>query len=276
MTVLVTGATGTVGREVVRALLERGAAVRALSREPATAGLDRSVEVVRGDLTDPASVDRALAGVDAVHLITFDGPRRGGGGAPLQDPDAVLRPIREHGVGRVTVLQNGYPGPLEEALPDSGVAHTMLLPVEFMANYAEWAEPIKEAGGVEEPYADRRSAPVHPADIGDVAALALTEDGHAGRTYTLTGPDVLTLRDKLDAIGAALGRELRLTPLSEDEGVARWRAQGMDDEAIGFMRWVYGDPPEVGYTVTDTVPRVTGRPARSFAQWAVENVGLFR
>ncbi|MCH1867984.1 SDR family oxidoreductase [Nocardioides sp. CFH 31398] len=274
MTVLVTGATGTVGTEVVRALRERGAAVRAMSRTPESAGMPAGVEVVRGDLTDLASLRAALDGVEAAHLITFDAPRGAGGGEAVADGTGVVAALTDAGVRRVTVLQNGYPGPVEEAVADAPFEATVLMPVEFMANALDWADAVREHGRVDEPYVDRLSAMVHEADIGDVAAVALLEDGHGG-PLVITGPEVLTLRDKLDAIGEAVGRRVDLVALSEDEAIERWRAEGLDDEAIGFRQWIYGDPPEVGYTVATTVPDVTGRPGRTFAQWAREHAAAF-
>jgi len=279
MQVLVTGATGTVGREVVRALLERGHAVRALSRDPATAALPAEVEVVRGDLTDPTSLAPALQGVEAVHLITFDAPRGSGGGAPLTEVKPLLAQLRSAGVRRVTVLQNGYPGPLEAALAEQdAIGWTILQPVELMANMiGDWAEQIRAAGRVEEPYVDRLSAMVHEADIGDVAALALIGGGYEGAELVITGPRPLTLRDKLDAVTAATGREVELVELTVEEAEARWRAQGMDDETIAFSHWIYGDGgPEIGRTPSGVVEHVTGRPAREVTAWAAAHADAFR
>lgn len=275
MTVLATGATGTVGREVVRGLLERGARVRAFSRHPETAGLPAAVELVRGDLTDAASLREALVGVEAVHLITFDAPRGAGGGEALGDPASIIEALRGAGVARVTVLQNGHAGPVETAIVDSGLTVTILQPVEFMANAGDWADAIRTSGQVEEPYVERLSAMVHEADIGDVAAVALTEDGHDG-SYVVTGPEVLTLADKVAAIAATTGTPIELIALDEAEAVRRWREQGHDEETIGFFQWIYANTPEVGRTVADTVPRVTGRPARRFADWARDHAADFR
>ncbi len=275
MTVLVTGATGTVGREVVRALLELGAAVRALSRDPETAALPAEVEVVRGDLTDLETVGAALDGVEAVHLITFSAPRGSGGGEALAEADAIVALLREHDVRRATVLQNGHPGPLEKAISASDLSWTILQPVEFMANAREWTASVRDEGRVVEPYVDRLSSMVHEADIGDVAAVALTTAGHGGRAYSITGPELLTVGDKVATLSAATGREIELVALTSEQAVERWRQQGYDAEMIGFFQWVFGDPPEVGRTVADTVPRVTGHPARTFAEWATTHAAEF-
>jgi uncharacterized protein YbjT (DUF2867 family) len=260
---LVTGATGTVGRQVVAELLRLGRPVRALTRDPAKAGFPDGVEVVRGDLTDPESLTAALDGVTGLHLITFGGEYF----APLGTGPRIVELAREAGVRRVTVLNGGGPTPLEDAV---------LMPVEFMANALEWAEGIRTTGEVREPFTGRLSAMVHEGDIGAVAAVALTEDGHAGQEYLVTGPEVLTLQDKVDAIAAARGRRIRLVELSEAEAVEQWRAEGRPQDVIDFLLEVYGDTPAEGRTVLDTVEKVTGRPARTFAEWARTHAAAFR
>ncbi|MEU3948391.1 NAD(P)H-binding protein [Streptomyces sp. NPDC029526] len=270
--ILVTGATGTVGRELVAGLLDRGHAVRALTRDPSRAALPVGVEVVGGDLTEPDTLVPALEGVTGLHLITFDG----GGFAPLETGPRILAAARAAGVRRVTVLNGGGPTPLEDAVrADEAVDWTVLMPVEFMANALEWAEDIVRADEVSEPFVSRLSAMVHEADIGAVAAAALTEEGHARQEYVITGPENLTVRDKVAAIAAARGREIALVELTEEEAVARWRAAGQPEEVIGFLLEMYGNTPEAGRTALDTVEKVTGRPARTFAQWAAEHAAAF-
>ncbi|MDX3337031.1 NAD(P)H-binding protein [Streptomyces sp. ME02-6979.5a] len=272
MTILVTGATGTVGRRVVEQLLERGEHVRALTRDPARAELPAGVDVVRGDLTDPASLEPALDGVTGLHLITF------GGGlfAPLETGEEILGLARQAGVRRVTVLHGGGGTPMESAVRASGFAWTVVMPVEFMANALEWAPGIRSEGVVREPFVDRLSAMVHESDIGAVAAVALTEDGHGGQEYLVTGPQVLTVRDKAAAVGAARGADVELVELTEEQARESWRGQGMPEDVIAFLIGVYRDTPPEGRTVIDTVEKVTGRPARTFAQWAEEHAEHFR
>ncbi|MCX4710450.1 MULTISPECIES: NmrA family NAD(P)-binding protein [Streptomyces griseus group] len=272
MTILVTGATGTVGRRVVEQLLERGEHVRALTRDPARAELPAGVDVVRGDLTDPASLEPALDGVTGLHLITF------GGGlfAPLETGEEILGLAREAGVRRVTVLHGGEGTPMESAVRASGFDWTVVMPVEFMANALEWAPGIRSEGVVREPFVDRLSAMVHESDIGAVAAVALTEDGHGGQEYLVTGPQVLTVRDKAAAVGAARGADVELVELTEEQALESWRGQGMPEDVIAFLIGVYRDTPPEGRTVIDTVEKVTGRPARTFAQWAEEHAEHFR
>jgi uncharacterized protein YbjT (DUF2867 family) len=269
---LVTGATGTVGRQVVAELLRLGRPVRALTRDPGKADLPGGVEVVRGDLTDPDGLTAALDGVSGLHLITFGGEYF----APLETGPRIVELAREAGVRRVTVLNGGGPTPLEDAVRASDLPWTVVMPVEFMANALEWADGIRTRDEVCEPFTGRLSAMVHEADIGAVAAVALTEDGHAGQEYLVTGPELLTVRDKADAIAAARGRAVRLVELTEAEAVARWRVEGRPQDVIDFLLEVYGDTPPEGRTVLDTVQKVTGRPARTFAEWARAHAGAFR
>ncbi|MEV5545904.1 NAD(P)H-binding protein [Streptomyces sp. NPDC052309] len=270
--ILVTGATGTVGRQVVAELLARGHAVRALTRDAARAVLPDGVEIVEGDLTEPDSLAPAFEGVTGLHLITFGGPYF----APLETGPRILELARAGGVRRVTVLHGGGPSLLEDAVrADDGVDWTVLIPVEFMANALEWAASITASDEVHAPFVSRLSAMVHEGDIGAVAAVALTEEGHGGREYVITGPELLTVADKVAAIAGARGREISLVELTEEQAVAQWRAAGHTEEVIDFLLEAYGNTPEVGRTVVDTVEKVTGRPARTFAQWAAEHADAF-
>ena len=116
---------------------------------------------------------------------------------------------------------------------------------------------------------------VHEADIAAVAAVALTAEGHAGRDHWLTGPEVLTAPEKVRVIAETLGRDVRHVELSRDEVVAQWRAQGFSEQDIEFFVMMRTDPPEAGYTVLPTVEEVTGKPARTFAEWVRENAAAF-
>ncbi|TDD24608.1 NAD(P)H-binding protein [Nonomuraea diastatica] len=233
MTMLVTGATGTVGRHVVEELLEAGRQVRALTRNPAKATLPEGVEVV------------ALA-VKA-------------------------------GVRRATVLGGREDGALEQALAASDLEWTLLHPVEFMSNTLQWwAHSIRTEGVIKEPFGDRLSALVHERDIAAVAAKVLVEGGHGGKAYTLTGPEAITLKEKVAILGSAIGKDVAFVELTVDEARAKWAADGMGEQTIEFLIGALGNTPEVGYTVVPTVREVTGQEARGFAQWASENADAFR
>jgi uncharacterized protein YbjT (DUF2867 family) len=272
MTVLVTGATGTVGRQVVEHLIQAGEPVRALTRNPAKANLPVGVEVIAGDLTAPHSLARVLDGVTGMHLINFDS----GTGGSLQTGSQLIDLARQAGVRRVTVLLGGEKGPLEQAVEASDLEWTLLQPVEFMANALDWVESIRTEGVVREPFADRLTATIHEGDIGAVAAAVLIAGGQNGRTLTLTGSEVLTPREMVRTIGATIGRDIQFVELTEAQARERWRKAGYPDEVIEFFVWAHGNTPVEGYTVVPTVEQVTGRPPRSFAQWAAEHAEVFR
>lgn len=272
MKILVTGATGKVGRYLVEQLAQAGHHVRALTRNPAKANFPSHVEVIEGDLTQPKTLETALEGVEGLHLINFGGDDY----APLQTGQEILAMAEKAGVTRVTLLRGGERGAMEEAVEGSSLAWTMLQPVEFMTGALDYAPSIREDGAVRQPYADRKTAIVHEADIAAVAAAALTQEGHGGKAYDITGPEVLTPRDLVRMIGEAIGREIPFIELSEEEAKAEWEAAGTPHEIIDFMLYVYGNTPPEGYTLTPTVEQVTGHPPRSFAQWAAENANAFR
>ncbi|MFH8987025.1 NAD(P)H-binding protein [Streptomyces sp. NPDC017940] len=268
---LVAGATGTVGREVVRELLERGQRVRALTRDASKASFPEGVEAVQGDLREPAGLKAALEGVTGLHLITFSGAYE-----PLATGPEILALARAAGVRRVTVLNGGGPSPLEDAVRAGELDWTVVMPVEFMANSLEWAEPVRAEGTVRAPFVDRVSALVHEGDIGAVVAVALTEDGHAGQEYLLTGPQALTVTEKVAVLAEARGGDIALVELTEEEAAAGMRAEGHDESTIAWLLDVYKNTPPEGRTVIDTVPRVTGRPARTYTDWAREHAESFR
>ncbi|GAA2391469.1 NmrA family NAD(P)-binding protein [Nonomuraea africana] len=272
MTFLVTGATGTVGRHIVSHLVEAGHQVRALTRDPAKAVFPEGVEVVAGDLTVTDTLAAAFDGVTAAHLITFGGDDY----APLSNGQEIVDLAVKAGVRRVTVLGGWDESTLEPALKASELEWTFVHPTEFMSNALQWADAVRAEGVVREPFGDATTAMVHEADIAAVAATALVEDGHHGRTYGLTGPERLTTRDKVRIIGEALGRPVEFVELTEDEARARMAAEGQPQELIDFMIDVFGNVPEEPNTVNSVVQDVTGRAPRSFAQWARENVAAFR
>ncbi|MFI7444291.1 NmrA family NAD(P)-binding protein [Nonomuraea indica] len=270
--ILVAGATGNVGRPLVEQLLAEGHRVRALTRDPAKANLPAGAEAVAGNLADSSTLAAAFAGVGAAHLISFDGADF----TPLTNGPEIVALAREAGVRKVTILKGDVgKSPLEEAVEAGGLQWTHLAPVEFMSNALEWAESVRTEGVVREAFPDARSAMIHDADIAAVAAAALTGDGHAGQEYWLTGPEALTPAEKVRTISEVIGREVRYVPLSTDEVVEQWRQEGYSDEDVAFFLAMRTDPPIPGDTILPTVEQVTGRPARTFAQWVRENAAAF-
>jgi uncharacterized protein YbjT (DUF2867 family) len=287
MRVLVTGATGFVGRNVVRRLLAEGVAVRALTRRPEDAGLPAGVDVVRGDLEDPAGVAPALAGVDALYLF------------PVERTAAeVVALARDAGVRRIVDLSAAsvtaglHTNPVESHVAQSGLLWTHLRPGGFMANMLQiWAPSVRAERVVRYPFADEPMLLVHEDDIAAVAVEALLRDGHHGTAYTITGPAAVTVREQVRAIGAALGEEVRYEEVTREEARALMRAQGgfaaeSADLMLGFVEYG-GDAPETGSGYADQdwsalsrpwpdVEKVTGHPARTFAEWARDHADDFR
>lgn len=268
MTTLVTGATGNTGRHVVAELVRRGEHVRALTRNPGAAArvLPAGVELVAGTHTAPETLGTALDGVSRLHITVTAGLADVG-------PELVRRAVGA-GVRRITVLWGGGVGPVEQAVADSGVEWTRLEPQEFMSNTLTWAESILAEGVVREPY-DFPSALVHEADIGAVAAAALLDDGHEGRAYNLTGPETLTPRERIAILSRAIGRDIAFVPITHEQAVDRLIGTGVPRADAEYVIGWYSTPTDDATTVVDTVERVTGRPARTFAQWTADHADRF-
>ncbi len=272
MTILVTGASGTVGRHVVERLRQTGHEVRALTRTPAeVTGLPDGVEVVGGDLTKPWTLAAAFDGVRAVHLIGATGYDH----VPLRTGPQIVAMAAEACVRRLTVLSAGEGGELERAVREGGVEWTFVWPIDFMSNALGWAETIRSRAEVREPYARRRTASADERDVADVVATVLTEGGHAGRRLVVSGPEALTPADKVSAIAAATGREIRFTELTDDQARRQWRSEGWPEEGIEFMLRMWAMVPETVARVTSAVEEVVGRPPRTFAQWAAAHADAF-
>lgn len=224
--ILVTGARGNAGTAVVRALLERGERVRALVRDLETRLAADGVEPVIGDLNRPETIEPHLTGVAGVFLLSG-----------YDRLDETLAGMRAAGVQRVVLLSGGaavaadannpisqYMLGSERAVQGTGMAWTILRPYEFMSNTARWAEQLRAGDVVRAPFANTSVAVIDPRDIGAVAATALLEEGHAGKSYRLSGPQSLLPEERVRILGAALGRKLRFEAQSDDEARAEMGA----------------------------------------------------
>lgn len=280
--ILVTGATGTVGRLLVTDLVTAGADVRALSRTPEKAGLPSGVEVVPGDLGSPETLQSALRGIERVFLLS------GGPEGPEHDANLIAA-AKQAGVGHVVTLSvlgadRGADDPItrwhlagERAVTASGMAWTILRPGAFMSNALMWAPSIKAQGVVYAPFGQAKTAAVDPADIAAVAARALTEPGHEAKMYPLTGPGLLSPTDQVEALGAALGRSLRLVDVPPEAAKAAMVDSGMPAElADAVLASMAQAGTDHALAVLPTVEQVTGRPARSFAEWVTAHLEAFR
>lgn len=275
--ILVTGATGNTGSTLVRELQESGAGpLRALTRDPARAALPAGTEVMEGDLARPASLKSALEGARSLFLVSRIGP------------DAeIIRAARSAGVEHVvlvssiTVRTHPHLGPADEnltverLLKDSGMTWTILRPTQFASNALWWAAAIRERETVRVPYADVGLPTIHPADIASVARKALTEDGHRGQTYALTGPERITARQQVETIATVLGRDIPFAEVGRAEARRTMAAFLGDEAAEAVLDVTGGDVNDELLAVRDTVPRIVGVPARTFRQWATENAAAF-
>ena len=266
MKILVTGATGNIGRMVVDELLALGADdVRALTVDPVKAALPPEVEVVRGFVGRPATLAPALAGVDVMYLAPH-----------IPTVAQACRLAAEAGVGRIVDLA-GVKGEhwqaIEDAVEACGVPFTHLEPGEFMANADLWAAQIRAGDVVRDAFGAVANAAVAQEDIAAVAARVLVSDGHAGRSYELTGPESLTRRQKVAAIGRALGRELTYVELPYDEALAQLEL-AMGEYAKWYLDGLAASV-EHPQAALPTVGELLGRPAMSYEEWARRHAEIF-
>jgi uncharacterized protein YbjT (DUF2867 family) len=267
MTVLVTGATGNIGRMVVTELQKLGAAdVRALTVDPGRAALPAGVETVRGFLGRPATVAHALKGVDVMYLAPH-----------MPTVTEICRLAAEAGVGRIVDLAGPRGGtwqPIEDAVEAVGLPFTHLEPGEFMANATLWSAQIRAGNIVRDAYGDAVNAPIAQEDVAAVAAHVLLTAGHEGKSYPLTGPSALSRREKVATLAEALGRPLTYLELPRDQAVPVFaEAQGSAAEW-----YLDGLAAMTAHPQTELHPatQITSRPATTFLTWARTHAALFR
>ncbi|MBD2898013.1 NAD(P)H azoreductase [Actinomadura sp. RB99] len=273
---LVTGGTGNVGREVAAALAAAGEPVRALTRGGAPADAPDCVEYVTGDLNEPETLVPALRGVRGLFLLPgYDGTAdllAEAGRAGVEH--VVLLSGSSVESGDTTNAVSRYMIESEVAVRDSGLAWTLVRPNGFMSNTFEWIPQLKAGDVVRAPFADVPIAVIDPADIGAVAATALLRDEYRGQVLRVTGPEPLRPADRLRILGGVLGRDLRLDALPDDEA-RKEMLQNMPEKYVDafFDFYVAGSLDES--VVTTTVRDVTGRPPRTFEQWAAAHAASF-
>lgn len=285
---LVAGATGNVGGEVVRALAAAGAPVRALTRAPleGPSRWPESVEVAVGDLNDPASLAGALDGARGLFLLSG-----------YDDVAGLLARGRAAGLERVVLLSSGavddadvdavvaagydetnvvvrWNAESEQALRRSGLAWTALRPNGFHANALRWLPQLRAGDVIRGPWADVPIASIDPADIGAVAATALTGGAQDGRALRLTGPERLVPAQRVAILGDALDRPLRFEAQTDAEARAEMLEAMPPGVVDAFFRF-FSDGETDESIITPTVEEVAGKPPRTFAQWASAHAAEF-
>ncbi|MTE14051.1 NAD(P)H-binding protein [Nocardia aurantiaca] len=279
---LLTGATGNIGRELTRVLDANDLDFRALVRDPARAAtLPAHAEARLGDLDDPESLDRAMIGVTSLFLLVP--------GIGLDHTRTLLLAAERAGVGRIVMISSAHV--LVEPLPAmgswhherenlvraSGIPYTILRPGGYMSNALEWIPALRAGDPVLDPSGPGRFAPIDPADIAEVAARCLTEPGHTGAAYHLTGPESLTVADQVAILSRILDRDIKI------------RETATPEEAVA-ARFPHGAPPRLAEAIvegfalmradtvgarTDTVAELLGRPPRAFADWCTAHREAF-
>ncbi|MEU5320955.1 NAD(P)H-binding protein [Streptomyces sp. NPDC021056] len=280
--IVVTGATGNVGRELVRTLAADGTRVTATSRRIADGDVPQGVRAWPADLADAESLRAVLDGADALFL------HDGGLSAHLLDVPHLMDVAKAGGVRRVVLLSSlgvvtrpesvshgGIGRAIDQAVRQSGLEWTILRPNGFHSNAFAWAESVRAQRTVAAPFGDVGLPTVDPADIAAVAAVALREGGHAGLAYELTGPVPVTPRQQAAALGTALGEPVRFVELGRDEArthLLRFMPEPVADTTLDVL----GSPTPAEQRVSPDIERVTGRAPGTFADWARRNAAAFR
>ena len=279
MVTVVFGARGNVGRHVTEGLLAAGEQVRVTSRNPDTAGLPARAQVVAADLERPETLPAALDGAEKVFVY-----------AKPDGVDGFVSAARAAGVRHVVLLSTAsvvFPGAehnpiaqahraVETAIEQSDVDWTFIRPGMFATNTLWWwTKSIRTEGVVRVPYPEAQSSPIHEKDMAALAVAALTEPGHEQQAYTVYGPESLTLRQQVEHIATATGRDIAFEVLSVEEGRAELgrTMPPMGVEAI-MRAWAAGNGAPA--QVSTIVEKITGRPAHTFAQWARDHADDFR
>jgi uncharacterized protein YbjT (DUF2867 family) len=283
--ILITGATGNVGREAVKLLVNDGETVVAVTRNPATAALPTTAQVVGGDPSRPSTLTSALRGVDAVLLS----PRALGDATAGAATAELLALAAAQGVKRVVALSAAtveYPAgyrrfadafrAVEDAVKDSGLQWTLLRSVDYASNTLAWAPQIRASSVVRGAYGDAATSTIHERDVAAIAARALRNIEHASQAYLLTGPQSLTQRDRVRIIGEAIGKELSWQDVPAEQIRQALIAQGVPEDVPDRMLGSLADYAKQPGPSSRTVEQILGRSALTFGTWAAEHAAAFR
>ena len=272
--IVVTGATGNVGRSLVRRLSAAGHAVTAVARHVRDTDVPDGVRAVAADLAEPAGLDAAFQGAKALFLLVAG-----------DDPADVLARAKAAGVTRVVLVSSqgvgtrpggayAHAAGFEQAVAASGLEYTILRSGGLASNAFAWAGPIREQRLAPAPFGEVGLPFVDPDDVAAVATAALTEDGHDGATYVLTGPAPTSPRQRAEAIATAIGAPVRFVEMTREEARAQM-TQFMPPEVVEGTLAILGEPTAEEQAVSPDVERILGRPAAPFSAWAVRNAAAF-
>ncbi|GAA5039296.1 uncharacterized protein YbjT (DUF2867 family) [Thermocatellispora tengchongensis] len=282
MCYLVIGATGDVGGALVPQLLEQGHQVRALVRDASSAErLPAGVDIAVGDLDDADSLVAAAHGVRAVFYTQV---------APLPDQAGkMVDAARSAGVNRIVLLSSVTailePKPMigariaarDDVLRRSGLEVTYLRANTLMSNALSWLPTIREQGRVYDASDPGLTVPVDPYDVARVAALALTQDGHAGKGYILNGPHALTAREQVEILAGVLGRGIEFVPVTPEQFAQRSIEHGTPEDLAQTVRNL-NELVRAGRAgvVAEDITNLTGIAPRTFREWCEDNDRVFR
>ncbi|HET9999419.1 MAG TPA: NAD(P)H-binding protein [Ktedonobacteraceae bacterium] len=277
MTYLITGATGPVGKSIVTGLRNTGQDVRIVTRDVSKA--PAGVEAVQGDFTKGDVPSEAFEGVNRVFLFPAQG-----------SVEAFLKQAKTAQVEQIVVLSSLAAAleherdkdsasalhhlAIETAVIASGIPYTFLRPGTFANNLLFWAYSIQTGDTIYGPYGNSVQAPIHEADVAAVAVTALTQDGHKGKIYPLTGPQALTRIEQLNTIGDAIGKKLRFQEIPADV-FQKEMEKYMPPPIIKMLLDYWSDTVTVPDVVLPTVEQLTGHKARTLAQWAKDHASDF-
>ncbi len=279
--ILVIGATGHIGKELIPFLLESGQSIRVLVRdERKVTELDPCIERTIGDLNNPDSLISAMHGAERVFLVTFE----------IQQDINVIEAAKRAGVQHIVKLSTleatdhkiqvgKWHYEREELIRASGLDWTFLRPGMFMSNSIEWwSESIKHQGSVFFPGGKKgKVAPVDPRDVAKVAAVALTQPGHSRQAYELTGSELFTIGEMVQVISGVLGKPIQYVDIPPIAAKLFMLKSGMDKTLVkSLMEMLASLRRNEGAIVTDTIQRVTGHPPRTFEEWCREHIKAFQ
>ncbi len=282
--ILVTGATGKNGLELIHRLLDKGERVSALARNPEKAAhaLPGEVEIVRGDMDDAAALNAAMEGVDKVFLLCGNDERQ------AQLETNVTHAAAKAGVSHLvkfSVIHASMESPsalirwhaqAEANIRASGIPFTFLRPNMFMQELLRQAGSIKERGEFYLPLGDARVSLTDVRDIADVAAAVLTTDGHAAKVYEITGPAGLSFHEVAAALSTAAGKTVRYVPVPMEGWKQGFAATGAPQWLIDTVADLYKTFEPANAHVGTGVQDVLGRPATSFEQFAKDHAAQFK